>query len=378
MNRLSEIFIQHGTAYLNKYSKNILPSHRKAVKDIIQCRTPVLGGIVYHCEECNEYKYSYHSCGNRNCPKCQNDKADEWLSGNLKLLLPVNYFMITFTLNGALRKLARSNQNLFYKLLFKSSSNSIEKLSEDNKYIGGKPGFMGVLHTWARDLSYHPHIHCVVTGGGLSDNKWRKSKNNFMLPVKALSIIFKAKFRDELKKVNPDIFYSIPSKIWKENWVVNSIPVGSGEHALKYLSQYIFRVAISNSRIVNLKNGNVTFIYKESKSNTRKTKTLSADKFISAFLQHVLPKGFVKVRYYGLYAAKNRNTLSMVRDLLGAYLSGSEVKSQIKKTKIFCCSKCGKEMNIILMLKRDWMNKAPPLSDAFIFFLNQLNAKNIF
>ena len=360
MIEIAGIFKKHGSSYLNKYSAGMLPSHIKAFDDILKCRTPIMGGKVYYCPDCKKYEYSYHSCGNRNCPKCQNDKADLWLEKNNKLLLPVNHFMVTFTLPNELRTLARSNQKLFYNLLFKCSSKSIEKLSADLKYIGGKSGMIGILHSWSRTLVYHPHIHYIVTGGGLSKNKskWNKSRSNFILPVKALSVIFRAKFRDELKKENPTMFNSIDSNIWSKSWVINSIPVGSGKKALKYLAQYVFRIAISNSRIIALENGKVTFKYKESKTKLWKTMTLEVEEFIRRFLQHVLPNGFVKVRYYGLFAVANRALLSKVREMLGC--NKIEPKGKIKK--IFICPECKKEMVVRIVTPRPARrcNKAPP------------------
>ena len=362
MTEIAGIFKKHGSSYLSKYSAGMPPSHIKAFDDILKCRTHVMGGKVYYCPECKKYEYSYHSCGNRNCPKCQNDKADQWLEKNKNLLLPVNHFMITFTLPDELRSLTRGNQKLFYKLLFKCSSKSIEKLSSDSKYIGGKPGMIGILHTWSRTLLYHPHIHYIITGGGLSEKnkKWNKSRSDFLLPVKALSIIFRACFRDELKKENLALFNHIPSNLWRKDWVVNSIPVGRGENALKYLAQYVFRIAISNSRIISLKNGAVTFKYKESLTNQWKIMRLEVEEFIRRFLQHVLPSGFVKVRYYGLFASANRDKLSTVRILLGC----NEILPKIKtnKTGYFKCGLCKKEMIVVMVIPRtaNRYNKAPP------------------
>ena len=367
MIEISDIFRKHGSLYLNQYSLNMLPSHKKAFEDILKCRTPIMGGKVYFCPDCNKYEYSYHSCGNRNCPKCQNDKANLWLEKNSRLLLPVNHFMVTFTIPKELRALARSNQKLFYSILFKASSQTMEKLSLDPKYVGGKLGMIGILHTWSRTLVYHPHVHYIVTGGGFSkeNNKWNKSRSNFLFPVKALSKIFKAKFRDQLKKENPTLFNSISADVWYKAWIVNSIPVGRGDKALKYLAQYVFRIAISNSRIISLKNGMVAFKYKESKTNPStdgwKIISLKADEFIRRFLQHVLPSGFVKVRYYGLFASTNRDLLSKVREILGC--EKTIPKKKPKVGKIFKCPQCKKEMVVAFIVPRPVRksNKAPPL-----------------
>ncbi len=373
---LSEIFNSYGDAYLSKYSKNILPSHRKAVYDISSCRTPAMGGQVYQCKCCKEYFYSYHSCGNRSCNKCQNDKAEEWLQKKNELLLPVDYFMITFTLPDELRAFARSNQKLFYNLMFKCSAASIEKLSGNKKFVGAKPGYLGVLHTWSRKLDYHPHVHFIATGGGLStdNSKWIKSNNKFLFPVKALSVIFKAKFRDNLKKISPVIFKQIPPEVWARGWVVNSIPVGNGSHAMKYLAQYVFRVAISNNRLIKCEDGFVTFKYKDSKTNIWKTMKLNTEEFIRRFLQHVLPKGFVKVRYFGLFACKNKALLNLVKELLHCPVAKKAMmKSTKMKAKIILCKKCGEQIKLIVTTKRGYyFNKAPPMNACLVSANNRL------
>lgn len=365
MVKLSDIFRSYGKTYLAKYSKSILASHKKAIYDISSCRTPAMGGQVYECKKCNEYHYSYHSCGNRNCNTCQNDKAEEWLENSSRLLLPVNYFMLTFTLPGDLRQTARGNQKLFYNLIFKCSAESIAALSTNPKFFGGgKPGWLGVLHTWSRSLSYHPHVHYIITGGGLSDNndRWICSGDKFLLPVKALSVIFKSKFRDELKKADPLLFDQFPPDTWTRKWVVNSIPVGNGLHAMKYLAQYIFRVAISNNRILKHERGYVTFKYKDSKTKLWKTMKLSAEEFIRRFLQHVLPRGFVKVRYYGLFANHNRGFLNIVKELLNCPVTKKENKKSKKDNlTVFYCPNCGKQMKLIFTTPRgSRQNKPPP------------------
>jgi len=363
MIEIADIFRKHGCSYFSKYSLNMLPSHRKAFEDILKCRTPIMGGKVYYCTDCKKYEYSYHSCGNRSCPKCQNDKANLWLEKNKQLLLPVNHFMVTFTIPAELRAIARSDQKLFYSILFNASSKTMEKLSLDPKYVGGKLGYIGILHTWSRTLIYHPHIHYIVTGGGYSkeNNKWKSSGREYLFYYETISKIFKAKFRDELRNRNPIIFNSIPTSVWNKAWIVNSIPVGRGEKALKYLAQYVFRIAISNSRIISLKNGFVVFKYKESKTDEWKIMSIKAEEFIRRFLQHVLPSGFVKVRYYGLFASANRKQLARVREILGC----KELKSkkQLKPNKPFKCPQCKKEMILISIMPRYAVlnNKAPPI-----------------
>ena len=259
MVELADIFRIHGSQYRARFKNHMLPNHLKAMQAIEECRTEALGGHVYFCEKCGENHYSYHSCKNRHCPKCQNDSANEWLQKQQELLLTGTHFMNTWTLPDSLRQLARNNQKIMYNILFKASAATLQKLALDPRYVGGEIGMMGVLHTWRRDIGYHPHIHYIIPAGGLSidGNQWLSAKSKFLLPVKALSIIFRAKFRDELKKTK--LFSAVPADTWKKDWVVHSKPVGSGIHAFKYLAPYIFRIAISNKRILKLQDGMVTF-----------------------------------------------------------------------------------------------------------------------
>src|SRR5437899_369428 len=210
MLEVAEIFRLHGPAYRQKFGDRMLPSHRRAMQDIEQCRTATLGGQVYYCNQCQTERYSYHSCQNRHCPKCQNDQANEWLQAQQQLLLPVPHFLVTFTLPEELRAVARSNQKTIYHLLFGAASQALLKLAQDPRFVGARLGLVGVLHTWTRQLIYHPHLHYIVTGGGLTDDgHWRTARKDFLVPVKALSPIFRAKFRDHLK--NTDLFAAVPS-----------------------------------------------------------------------------------------------------------------------------------------------------------------------
>lgn len=317
MVEMAEIFRLHGKEYRAKFGKRMLPSHLRAMEDIERCRTEVLGGQLYYCQQCDEQRYSYHSCKNRHCPKCQNDQANQWLEEQKTLLLPVTHFLVTFTLPQELRAIARSHQKRVYNILFRASSEALQQLAADPRFIGGRVGMVGVLHTWTRDLRYHPHVHYIVPGGGLDpDGRWSSSRDDFLVPGKPLAIIFRAKVRDELKKAG--LLEEVDRRVWKKEWVVDLEPVGTGEAAFKYLAPYIFRVAISNNRILKLQDGNVTFQYKEPVTDQTKTSTLSAEQFIGRFLQHVLPRRFIKVRYYGLLSPGNRQLLNTVRELPGA------------------------------------------------------------
>jgi len=318
MVELAEVFRQQGEAYRARYGARLLPGHRRAMQDIEHCRTPVLGGHIYTCPDCGEYEYLYHSCRNRHCPKCQNDKAQRWLEAQQDLLLPVTYFLLTFTLPEALRSVARSHQRLIYGLLFRVSAQAIQQLAQEERWIGGQAGMMGVLHTWGRNLAYHPHVHYLVPGGGISAaGRWRSSRANFLLPVKALSRLVRGQFRDALRQTDSDVLAQVPAEVWQQDWVVHCQAVGTGLNAVKYLAPYILGVAISNRRIIKLAEGKVTFRYRATESGQLKSCTLPAGEFIRRFLQHVLPRGFVKVRYYGFLSVGQRQRLAALREQLG-------------------------------------------------------------
>lgn len=311
MLELADIVREYGPAYLEKYGERLLPSHTKALQDIVWCRTQTLGGEVFFCDDCQEFLYSYHSCGNRHCPKCGQDRADGWRDRQLRKLLPVPYFLVTCTLPHALNPLARSNQKLIYSLLFKSSSEALQTLALNPKWLGGQIGMVGALHTWDRSMGYHLHVHYLVPAGGLDpqSGEWLPSHPKFLVPGSALRKVFRAKFRDALKSADPDLFAQVPPDTWTRSWVVHCKAVGDGRSALKYLTPYIYRVALSNRRLVSMKDGIVTFSFKPHNAPWR-TMPLPALDFISRFLQHVLPKGFQKVRYSGFLhpSAKARFT----------------------------------------------------------------------
>ena len=310
---LGEIFRQYGPQYLERYADRLSASQRQALRAIAACRTEALGGHVYHCAACDETRYSYHSCRNRHCPQCQHAAAQRWLREQQALLLPAPYFLLTFTLPAELRSVAQQQPRLIYNLLFRASAAAAQELARDPRFIGGQLGLIGILQTWARNLTYHPHIHYLVPGGGWdpTTQAWHAARPDFLLPVKALSVLFRAKFREGLRQ--HALFRHIPAAVWQQDWVVHCLPVGNGAPALKYLAPYVFQVAISNERIVSLENDQVSFVYTDARTRQRHTCTLEALDFIDRFLQHVLPKGFCKVRYYGCFSPSQRPTLQAVR-----------------------------------------------------------------
>ncbi len=300
MTTINEIFRTFGPQYLGRYGQTMPKIHRQVIEAIIGCRTEACGLVLYQCEKCGQSHLIYRSCGNRHCPTCQHHKTQQWLDKQIKHQLPGHHFMMTFTVPEQLRRFIRKNQRVAYSALFKASSEAIKKLAPDEKYIGGDlPGFLGVLHTWGRTLEYHPHIHYIVPGGALSttDGLWHPSRIDFYLPVRALSKIFKAKFKKAMKEVG--LFEQIPTEVWQIDWNVNSQAVGSSEASLKYLAPYVFKVAISNSRILKVENNTVFFRYTKPHSHRLRTMALGSMEFLRRFLQHVLPTGFMKIRYYG-------------------------------------------------------------------------------
>jgi len=320
MPELADIFRLYGDEYMRAYGRDMLPSHKRAFYDILHCRTEAMGGHVLKCDYCGREHYVYHSCKNRHCPKCHGEQTKEWLALRSGELLPAPYFHCVFTLPHEMRDILRKNQKALYGLLLKSAAESLIKLAQDPRYVGGQIGVLAVLHTWGRDLAYHPHVHCLATGGGVSpDGKlWLPARKNFFLPIRAVSPIFKGIFLDEMKKQYPDLV--IPRSALRQKWNVNIAPVQeNGEMILGYLSRYIHRIAMTNGRIISIHDGNVSFRYKDTRDNQWKTMALKAEEFMRRFLQHVLPRGFHKVRYFGLWSPAHRKTLRRVQILLLSY-----------------------------------------------------------
>lgn len=359
---IQDIFKKHGAGYLQKYGSKMPSIHKKALLAIMQCRTQNLGGETYFCNKCQKYHYSYHSCGNRHCVICGNNDAGAWIEKQQDNLLPFTYFLATFTIPEELRKLCRSNQKLFYSIMFKASAQSLKLLAKDKKYLGAEIGMMGILHSWTRALIYHPHVHYLIPGGGITDNgkKIRFSDDNFLMHVKPLSKIFKAMFRDSLKKKAPEIFNKICSNTWKRSWVVHIKAVGDGQKALEYMGRYLFRVAISNNRILKLSNDKVTFRYTDYKTGKARIVTLHVLEFIRRFLQHVLPRNFIKVRYYGFLAAAARKKLIKLKKMLylGEIAKDENVHNPTAP-KVLLCPVCGSPLQWVEKLPKGFAGHLP-------------------
>jgi hypothetical protein len=317
MPTVADVLRRYGGEYLKQFGEQMPAEHRKVLRAIMACRTGELGAVHYQCVSCGRDHVMGRSCGNRHCPSCQKDKAQAWLEKQTGRLLPCPYFLITFTVPAKLRALVRSHARATYTALFEASSEALKTLAADPRHIGtNRPGFFGVLHTWGRDLNYHPHVHYVVPGGGLADDgeSWLPSGAQFYLPVRPLSILYRAKFKDAMRRAG--LLDRIDPDVWKEPWIVHSKAVGDGRASLKYLAPYVFRVAISDSRIVYCEEGQVTFTYRKSGTSHWRKMTLDATEFIRRFLQHVLPRGFQKVRHYGFLSPNSREPFESVQWLV--------------------------------------------------------------
>jgi len=336
---LGDIFRLHGPAYLTTFGDSLSHEQKKALKAIAVCRTAALGGHVDQCDQCGYRKISYCSCRNRHCPKCHGRARWRWLEQRATELLPVEYFHVVFTLPQLVAPLALQNQQLVYGLLFHAAAETLLQIAADSRHLGARIGFLAVLHTWGQNLHHHPHLHCVVPGGGIArdQRRWISCRRQFLFPVKVLSRVFRGKFiaylktafRDgelgfhgELKCLEEERkFIEWLNRAAGTEWVVYAKPpFGGPRQVLKYLARYTHRVAISNQRLLALEDGRVTFRWKNyARAGEPATMTLKAEEFIRRFLLHVLPKGFVKVRHFGFLANRGRReNVVLCRKLLAA------------------------------------------------------------
>ena len=314
MLEVADIVRLHGAAYRKQYGNTLNPDRKRALRDIAACRTPFFGGHVYLCDHCREKVFSYHSCKNRSCPKCHHDQTQRWLARQRDRLLPCSYFHVTFTLPAELRPLARSHPKKIYGLLMKAAADALQTLVHDPSFLGARIGALAILHTWTRAMLFHPHAHMLVTAGGLAPDgqSWVDPKHpRFLVPDPALSVIFRAKFCAGLKKAG--LLRFVPAAVWNIRWVVHSQHAGRGDKVLDYLSRYVFRIAIANSRLESLDNGVVRFRYRDNQTQQIRHVQLPATEFIHRFLQHVLPKGATKVRHYGIFSPACHSHLDRAR-----------------------------------------------------------------
>jgi hypothetical protein len=366
MVELAEIVRIHGPEYLDKFGDRMPSSHKRALEAIAACRTEAMGGHLWACDdsECNNRRYSYHSCKDRSCPKCHTADTRRWLDKRRKELLPVPYFHVTCTLPQGLRRMTRSHQKKLYAILMVAAAEALLKLGLDPKYVGGQLAILAVLHTWTRTMGHHPHVHMLVPAGGLDkDGVWRPARNKkYLVCEKALSKIFRAKFMAKARKAFPG--ESFPQELWQTDWVVKiKPPIRNPKKVLDYLGRYVHRIAIANSRILSLKEGMVTFRYQHSDTGKWDTMELKAMEFLRRFLQHVLPDGFHKVRYFGLWSPANRKNLKKVQLQLAK--QGKTIKEDKKETPApvpdHLCPCCKKGVMVVI----EWLPRrarSPPLT----------------
>lgn len=353
MSEVADIFREYGQKYRKDYR---LPLHQlKAMDAIEKCRTPRLGGHVDECDSCGHIRISYNSCRNRHCPKCQSLARERWLDNRMEELLPVGYFHVVFTVPEELNPLVLRNAKVMYNVLFKAVSETLLELGSDRRHLGADIGFIAVLHTWGQNMMEHPHLHCIVPGGGLSfdGERWiEPRKKDFFVPVDVLSSLFKGKFLYYLTKAYEEKKLRFPGEIskletrseftqyksnmYEKKWITYcKPPFGGAEQVLEYIGRYTHRVAISNRRIVSVEHGRVTFKYKDYKDDSKtKEMTVTAEEFIRRFLLHILPDGFVKIRYYGILSGRNKKKmLGRCKEILCQAETGQESKRKYRGDK---------------------------------------------
>jgi hypothetical protein len=357
---LADVLRRHGPAYLRKYSGRMPARHRKAMEAILRCHTPACGGSLYACDGCGGLRFAYHRCGHRACPQCGHAHAQAWLEAQTQRLLPVTYFLLTFTIPEPLRAIFRANQRVCYDLLFAESAGSVRDLARQPRFLGGEPGLLGVLHTWTRQLVYHPHVHFLVPGVVLGEDGTLgfPKAPEYLLPVQRLSTRFRARLAARLREDHPALFAQVPREVWRKPWVVHCQPAGRGKEALRYLSRYIYKTALSSTRLISQDADTVTFTYQDSGTGQKHTRTLRAEEFLRRFLQHVLPGGFRRVRSYGWLSPAARRRFETVRTLLGASCAAKPLPRSMVIIRMEC-PHCRKTMRRIAQTER-----APPLGIA--------------
>jgi len=364
---VADVIRSHGEAFLQKYGSHLTPTQKQALRDLARCRTAALGGHVQRCLDCGKERIAYNSCRNRRCPKCQALSRARWLERESAYLLPVEYHHVVFTLPAELAELASANPVRLYNLLMQSAAQTLRGVAANPKRLGAQVGVLMVLHTWGQNLHHHPHAHCVVTGGGLSCNergqvqaapRWLSCRPGFFLPVRVLSRVFRGTFLAGLRGLQAQGKLKLPSRLheataftawlsplYAKDWVVYAKPpFGGPEQVLQYLARYTHRVAISNRRLVKLQDGKLTFRYRDyADSRKEKFLTLSAEEFLRRFVRHVLPKGFMKIRHYGLLASRQREArLRLARRLLlGITVLPRAASAAIEPAELPRCPQCG-------------------------------------
>ena len=389
---VADVIREYGEAFLTRYGGQVTGVQRRALRDLAACRTAALGGHIQRCDDCGHERPAYNSCRNRHCPKCQAATRAAWLDREAAFLLPVEYHHVVFTLPQEVADVALAHPALLYDLLFQAASATLRDVAANPKRLGAQVGVLMVLHTWGQNLHHHPHVHGVVTGGGLSCDadgvvdatpRWVSCRPGFFLPVRVLSRVFRGKYLAALRQAfdrgqltgwaTADAFAQWLSLLYAKEWVVYAKPpFGGPQRVLKYLARYTHRVAISNHRLVSLDEDGVTFRYKDYADDHRsKTMSLTGAEFLRRFVQHVLPTGFVKVRHYGLLANRYREErLTVCRKLL-LPLTATPVRegpttgertTPIEPIRVCRCPNCGSERLVIIVLAKG--ATAPPVPNT--------------
>ena len=345
--QLASILDQYHDAFQSQYGSRLLPSHLRAIKAISRCWTPEAGQMLVQSSDCGHITWKPRSCGNRSCPQCQNHETSLWLDRQQAKLLPVEYFMATFTLPYELRFLAWDNQSLAYNLLLACATTTLKDFGLNPKNLGADIGMTAVLHTHNRRLDYHPHVHVVVPGGGVDKAKkqWKKKKSKYLFNEFALAKVFRARFLEALTKAGLSLPHAVPQK-----WVVDCTCAGKGLPALKYLSRYLYRGVIGENNIVSNQDGNITFKYVESRTGKTLHRTIKGQDFIWLVLQHVLPKGFRRVRDYGFLHGKAKKLLSLVQLILQVLIQACAPRPR----PVFHCPMCQAPMKILAIGPSVW------------------------
>ena len=340
---------QFRDSFIAQYSHRLLPSHLNALHAISRCRTPDSGELQVRCSKCGQTEWRPRSCGHRSCPKCQNHEASRWLDRQQAKLLPAPYFMVTFTLPYELRPLAWSFQKEIYDILFACATGTLKGFGLNPKHLGANMGMTAILHTQTRRLDYHPHIHVIVPGGGVDQGRrqWKKVKGKYLFNEFALASVFRARFLEAVNQAGLKIPVGAPSK-----WVVDCAHVGTGLPALKYLSRYLYRGVITEKNILSCRDGRVTFSYIDSNTGQTESRTMLGEDFLWQVLQHVLPRGFRRVRDYGFLHGNAKRLLFLVQLILRAMIEPISARPR----PVFKCPCCKSPMQITAFRRPAWMS----------------------
>ena len=366
---MADIIRAAGNSFIDRNRNHLTWPQLKVLRAIRDCRTAALGGHLDRCSRCGRQAISYNSCRNRHCPKCQTNKRDQWLGKQTQDLLPLPYFHVVFTLPHDLSALVLQNKKLLYDLLLRTSAETLLEIAADSKHLGAQIGFLSILHTWGQNLLHHPHVHCVIPAGGLAPDgsRWIHTRPGFFLSVRVLSKVFRGKFSEALKNLSrrnklqlhgplkvlaePRRFAKFLRQLFRQDWVVYAKPpFGGPEHVLHYLARYTHRVAISNHRLLAFENDRVTFRWKDYAHGNKKRKmAVTADEFLRRFLLHLLPRGFMRIRHFGILANRCRAPLiAHCRHLLAeAPRPQSSAAVSLTQPAVWACPDCGGTMIIV-------------------------------